>query len=165
MKIKRILCPIDFSIYSTTANFFASLFADAAAAEIVFLVVNYPPSNEGSVEDELHELRKRLQREVRPIFAGVAHRFEVRSGSPAKEILKLGAQENVDLIVLGTHSPTSVDRLLQGSVCSKVLRKAKCPVMVVKNRPVLKASSPVNSDCQQASESGIQIFPSQLRRH
>lgn len=44
----------------------------------------------------------------------------------------------VDLIVIGTHGRTSVNRLLIGSVAEKVVRHATCPVLVVphgKHRP------------------------------
>jgi nucleotide-binding universal stress UspA family protein len=39
---------------------------------------------------------------------------------------------NADLIVMGTHGRTGLPRLLMGSVAEKVLRKALCPVLVVK---------------------------------
>jgi nucleotide-binding universal stress UspA family protein len=56
---------------------------------------------------------------------------EVRGGSPAREILEVALNASVELIVLGTHGRGGVERFLLGSVAEKVLRKARCPVMVV----------------------------------
>jgi len=43
--------------------------------------------------------------------------------------------KNCDLIVMGTHGRTGLGRLLVGSVAEEVLRKAVCPVLVVKTPP------------------------------
>ncbi len=53
-------------------------------------------------------------------------------GDPAEEILRLAAALRCDLVVMGTHGKTGLGRLLTGSVAEEVLRKAVCPVLVVK---------------------------------
>jgi universal stress protein A len=133
MKLNRILCPIDFSLFSKSANFYASLFAQATDAQIIFLSVKHPPSNGTPVEFQLDDLFQKLTFEVRPRVPDVNHVFEVRSGDPANEILTLAKERNVDLIVMGTHGATGIERLLHGSVCGKVMRYAECPVMAVKD--------------------------------
>jgi nucleotide-binding universal stress UspA family protein len=55
-----------------------------------------------------------------------------RIGAPSDEILALAAEAKADVIVVGTHGRTGVQRLLLGSVAEKVLRHAPCPVMVVR---------------------------------
>jgi nucleotide-binding universal stress UspA family protein len=55
----------------------------------------------------------------------------VRSGSPSAEILRYVAEEDADLVVLGTHGRTGFERFMVGSVTEKVLRKAPCPVLSV----------------------------------
>jgi quercetin dioxygenase-like cupin family protein len=50
------------------------------------------------------------------------------------EILGLAEALKCDLIVMGTHGRTGLNRLLTGSVAEEVLRKAPCPVMVVRSR-------------------------------
>ena len=132
MKLNRILCPIDFSPYSQAANYYASVFADTCQAEIVYLSVAWPPSIEKNTENRLDDLYIELTNKVRPLIHEVRHSFEVRDGDPAKEILRLATERNVDLIVMGTHGRTGSSRLLYGSVCQKVLRRANCPVMAVK---------------------------------
>ena len=120
-------------MYSKAANFYASLFADTNDAELIYLCVNSPVKNE-PVEDQLDDLYSKLSYEVRPFVHDVRHRFEVRLGRPADEILKVAEEFKVDLIVMGTHGTTGLKRLLHGSVCGKVLRSATCPVMAVKDK-------------------------------
>jgi quercetin dioxygenase-like cupin family protein len=63
----------------------------------------------------------------------VEHR--VAEGNAPCEILRLAQALNCDLIVMGTHGRTGLDRLLTGSVAEEVLRKAICPVLVVRMPP------------------------------
>jgi len=132
MKLNRILCPIDFSPYGQAANYYASVFAENCQAEIIYLSVAWPPSIEKNVENRLDDLYLELTTKVRPLIHEVRHTYEVRDGDPAKQILQLATERNVDLIIMGTHGRTGSRRLLYGSVCQKVLRRASCPVMAVK---------------------------------
>jgi universal stress protein A len=52
-------------------------------------------------------------------------------GDPAEEILRYAMRHPIDLIVVGTHGRTGVSRLLLGSVAERVMRGARCPVLVV----------------------------------
>jgi len=63
----------------------------------------------------------------------VEHR--VTEGDAGEEILRLLQTLSCDLVVMGTHGKTGIGRLLTGSVAEEVLRKAPCPVLVVKNPP------------------------------
>jgi nucleotide-binding universal stress UspA family protein len=63
--------------------------------------------------------------------AGVLARGVVREGNAARVILKVAAEENASLIVLGTRGPSSATELLLGSVSTEVLRLARCPVLAV----------------------------------
>ncbi len=62
--------------------------------------------------------------------------------SPAEEILRLTQTLSCDLVVMGTHGKTGLGRLLTGSVAEEVLRKARCPVLVVK-APLRPTPEPV----------------------
>ena len=55
-------------------------------------------------------------------------------GSPAKEIIRLAKQLNVDLIVIGKTDHMALDRLLMGSVAESVVRAARCSVFVARAR-------------------------------
>jgi nucleotide-binding universal stress UspA family protein len=60
-------------------------------------------------------------------------------GDPAEEIINYAAEASIDLIVMGTHGRTGLERLLMGSVAEKVLRGAPCSVLVVKLQKRAKA--------------------------
>jgi nucleotide-binding universal stress UspA family protein len=58
----------------------------------------------------------------------------VRLGPPAAEILQLAQEIGAHLILVGSHGRTGIKRVLMGSVSEKVVREAKCPVLVVRER-------------------------------
>ena len=52
-------------------------------------------------------------------------------GSPAEKILALAKKEKIDLIIMGAHGRTGLDRVIFGSVADKVVKSASCPVLTV----------------------------------
>jgi nucleotide-binding universal stress UspA family protein len=64
------------------------------------------------------------------------------AGDPADGILRYAADHGIDLIVVGTHGRTGVSRLLLGSVAERVVRGARCPVLVVPAPPERPAPAP-----------------------
>lgn len=63
--------------------------------------------------------------------AGLRCEIEVRPGLPADQILAYARERSVDRIVMGTHSPGPVGKLLVGSVAEAVLRSAPVPVFII----------------------------------
>ncbi|MEP7117941.1 MAG: universal stress protein, partial [Acidobacteriota bacterium] len=138
----RVLCPTDFSDVSTLAEAYATALASYYDAGLHLLHVDPPtpilaPYGEVPVDIRLFE-QQREQAEAdlttareRARAAGVAADAAVRGGHPAREILAVANELQVDLIVIGTHGRGGVEHLLLGSVAEKVMRKAQCPVMVV----------------------------------
>lgn len=61
-------------------------------------------------------------------------RFTQTEGYPSEQICQIAAQERVDLIVIGSHGKSAVDRLLLGSVSHGVVNHATTPVLVIKER-------------------------------
>lgn len=57
---------------------------------------------------------------------------EVRTGSPAQEIVEYAKRIPIDLIVIGTHGRGFVAGLLMGRVAERVVRTAPCPVLTVR---------------------------------
>ena len=55
-----------------------------------------------------------------------------RIGHPATEILAVAEDVGADLVFIGSHGKTGVERFLLGSVSERVVREARCPVMVVR---------------------------------
>lgn len=56
----------------------------------------------------------------------------MRDGLPAQEILKVAAEENVGLIIMGCNGKTGMQKLLSGCVTKEVERNALVPVLVAK---------------------------------
>jgi nucleotide-binding universal stress UspA family protein len=56
----------------------------------------------------------------------------VRIGEPSAEILALAEDVAADLVVIGSHGRTGAARAILGSISERVVREAKCPVIVVR---------------------------------
>jgi nucleotide-binding universal stress UspA family protein len=65
---------------------------------------------------------------------GVAVQAFVMSGKPAEAIIQTAQERQADLIVVGSHGRTGVERLLMGSVAERVIVLTACPVLVVKGK-------------------------------
>ena len=142
ISINTILCPVDFSISSDHALKYAQAFAHAHDAELLLLHVmelpTYTSMDYPITPETMEELKKtnadRLQQKVDEIQA--THE-QVRSllvtGSPFAEIIRTARDEEVDLVVMGTHGRSGLAHMLMGSVAEKVVRKAPCPVLTVKH--------------------------------
>lgn len=136
--IRHILHPTDFSDSSRRAFELSCALARDYRADLVVCHVATPPVP-GVVDGITVEIptgweeqaRENLER-VRPSDPGirVSHRLEL--GGATSQILKVAAETDADLIVLGTHGRGGLSRLLLGSVAEGVLRKASCPVLVAK---------------------------------
>jgi nucleotide-binding universal stress UspA family protein len=87
------------------------------------------------VADQYHELiieRVSAAFAGRPTAADVQFFVHVRIGKPVSQILGLASEVGADLIFIGSHGRTGVERLVLGSVSERVVREAGCPVMVVR---------------------------------
>lgn len=72
--------------------------------------------------------------------AGVQCEVVVRAGLPADQILAFARERQIDRIVMGTHSPGPIGKLLVGSVAEAVLRRSSTPVFIVGPDVVIPAS-------------------------
>ena len=70
-----------------------------------------------------------MARKVRD--AGVTCEIVVRPGLPADQILAFTREREIDRIIMGTHSPGPIGKLLVGSVAEAVLRTARVPVCII----------------------------------
>ncbi|MGF1644331.1 MAG: TSUP family transporter [Thiotrichales bacterium] len=114
-----------------------SRFSDAAAATVVNLVKQCPvpvtviaAASESVPLSTAQALAKRVSEELRQ--AGVDVSTVVRAGRPDEVIVEAVRASDVDLIVMGSHGRTGLERLLVGSVSERVIGRAECPVWVVK---------------------------------
>jgi nucleotide-binding universal stress UspA family protein len=144
--LHRILVPTDFSKFSQNALKYAAAFAEKFGAEIYLLhvvqdlalfipeAVSVAPPATPPIEQMTAAVREGLQRVVRE--SGL-ERFtvhcEVREGTPFYEIILFAKEADIDLIIMGTHGRSGLVHVLLGSVTEKVVRKAPCPVLTVRD--------------------------------
>lgn len=64
--------------------------------------------------------------------AGIEAHAQLDHGYPAKKILQIAKEENFDLIVMGSSGRGTITRLFFGSISDEVIRKAPCPILLVK---------------------------------
>ncbi|MGB5595990.1 MAG: universal stress protein [Crocosphaera sp.] len=57
-------------------------------------------------------------------------KLEIKIGNPSLEIVDYANKNNIDLIIIASHGRTGLNRFLLGSVTERVVRLAKCPVLV-----------------------------------
>lgn len=142
--IKKILVPIDFSDYSKNALKYAVQFAKQFNAKISLIYVVEPiiypadfsmgqvaiPSTDidlhSRAEDELKNLAKNM------IEASIVGETIIKTGKPFVEIIETAKEKDADLIIIATHGHTGVEHLLFGSTAEKVVRKAPCPVLTLR---------------------------------
>lgn len=137
-----ILHPTDFSACSEHAFRIASDLAGLHGATLIVLHVaeTLGPENVtyGEVISQLEPegYRQRLTRELRQVSpaagSGITVRHILAEGDPAVEIERIAAEEQCDLIVMGTHGRTGLSRLLLGSIAEHVIRHVSCPVLTVR---------------------------------
>jgi nucleotide-binding universal stress UspA family protein len=135
IRITKILYATDFSSYSNQAYFHAIALAENHGASLTVLFVHgrdmAAPEAAGDEGYSRSYWRSQLE-QIRPTNPDIPVRHVFLEGDAAEEIVRYGRDAGMDLIVMGTHGRTGLDRLLLGSVAEKVLRDASCSVLVVK---------------------------------
>jgi nucleotide-binding universal stress UspA family protein len=140
--LRRILCPVDFSDTSHHAFQYAVLLARQMGAELVVLhVIEEAPlfTSYGGLPnlDFPREREDSAQRDMTALVSaadahGVRIRTQVLHGSNYKAILRFAEENQMDLIVMGTHGRSGLDYAIFGSVTERVMRKAPCPLLIVR---------------------------------
>lgn len=138
--LKKILVPTDFSKHSIKAVQYAAELANKFEAEVHLLhVVDAIPMTDGLYIPPVakSEIDANVTRElegvsVKPLNESKVTRSHV-DGRPFVEVIRYASNNEIDLIVLGTHGRGAVAHMLLGNVAEKVVRKASCPVLVVRD--------------------------------
>jgi universal stress protein A len=140
----KILHPTDFSECAARAQATAVDLAGKLGGEIVLLqvlvetplygesVLNMPKVQsvydaqrkwaEATLEARVGDLRQR----------GIKASWRAQVGVPFEEIVRVATEERADMIVMGTHGRSGLNRALLGSVAERVIRLAPCPVLTVR---------------------------------
>ncbi len=140
-KIHTILCPVDFSDASRKAVQYAKEFASSMGSFVhllnvveprpmaVDITLNYVPLEEDfeqAAEEDLQIIVQEFQ------LAGLKVESSIEIGNPSDVILDKSQDLDVNLLIMGSHGKKGLSRLIMGSVAETVVRKANCPVLIVK---------------------------------
>ncbi len=77
---------------------------------------------------------------------GFEVQIEMRDGDPAELIIDLALHLGVDIIVMGSHARSGLERILFGSLSAKVLESTPCPVLFVPDRVRQPVQTPIPID-------------------
>ncbi len=149
-KLEKILVPVDFSSCSRAALDYALLVAQRFRAPLEVLhVIRQPPSYPGAevmvdVSGQSRVslakfARQQAEKELETFVAsvsipdGVQLSTRLSMGDPIRMILEVAATSAVDLIIMGTNGRTVLRAFVVGRVAEKVVRRAPCPVLTVRD--------------------------------
>jgi nucleotide-binding universal stress UspA family protein len=143
---RRILCAADLSdaSHGTLDAAFSLATENDARITLLHVVDSLPGEADARASiavPEIAPLRVALTEWAHTLMSGAvpdtARRFcevseRVETGTPWSEILRVAAEWDADLIVMGAHTRGAAGRMLFGSTASHVVRRARCPVLVVR---------------------------------
>ena len=146
-----ILVPTDFSYAADRALQYAMQLARRQHARLALLHVVAPAAIPSafltSVRTDLPQLAElsgeHLARLARRMRLRPQHAV-VRTGPAAEEILRFADEIGTDLIVIGSRGHGKLEQLLIGTTAERVVREARCPVLVVPLPPVTAGAKPVS---------------------
>lgn len=139
ISLKRVLVAYDFSSHSQLALEYALTLAQQYQAELHLLhVLPAPTADQPEIawvgqqtNTPYHQAARRLQEAVPAevhLWSSVKH--SVQYGQPFAEILSYAEQNEIDLISMGAHGAGFGIRTLFGANVDRVLRQARCPVLI-----------------------------------
>jgi universal stress protein A len=147
---KRILCPVDFSDCSMIALKYAISLAQEADAHLTVVhVMTYETELTPEMRDSLTayghvplaDFRRAYEKDCRQqLEAAIPDSVReyrtvetmLTGGTPYREILRVAAEQQADLIVIGVQGRGAADLMLFGSTTQHVVRHATCPVLTLR---------------------------------
>ncbi|MGC1597935.1 MAG: universal stress protein [Candidatus Acidiferrales bacterium] len=139
VKVKNILYLTDFSEPSEAALLFATTLGRGYGAKVhalhLLLPAAYTYTTPGlttlAIEAEEENAQAEMQK-VESRLAGLEHRTFVERGIEIwPSVQRAVEDDDVDLIVLGTHGRTGAEKLLLGSVAEEIFRRSPVPVLTI----------------------------------
>jgi nucleotide-binding universal stress UspA family protein len=143
MEIKRILFPTDFSegsahaipfVADLTKHYGARLYVVHVIYDVARVTGWYVPhvSMEEMYRDIETNAGKELEKCCVEELRGYKDiEYKILKGVPHEEILRFAEENNINMIVMGSHSRKGLDRVIFGSTAERVVRNSRCPVLTV----------------------------------
>jgi nucleotide-binding universal stress UspA family protein len=145
---KKILLPLDGSSFGESALDLIITIARALKSEVILLfvveTVQYVHTiggpdhflySEQQVEKMKRDAMQYLEK-IRKQFGVRRVRLMLRTGEPAREIIKLSNEEKISIVAMSSHGKTGITRWMMGSTSNKILHAGKTPLLLVRPRQV-----------------------------
>ena len=142
-EFRKILVPVDFSENSSQLLKDAADIAEkfAAALSVVFVVQSFedysgffvPHIPINQFEEDLFrsaesKMTKFLTENLKP---GMPCESKILQGDVAEKLLEFAGENDISLIIMGTHGYKGLEKVLFGSVAERVVKNAPCPVLTI----------------------------------
>jgi nucleotide-binding universal stress UspA family protein len=127
----RVLCPVDFSLYSDRA--IALISRTNGVREVILLHVVSQGETDAEIEDAVQKVKVQIETIHSSLAAqGIDVRTIVRIGDPSFEIMRIADEEDVSVIWMSSHGKGCLRDLLLGSTAYTVAMNAKRPVIIIR---------------------------------
>lgn len=146
-KLDNILCPVDFSEHSVYALNNAILLAKFFNANLTILGVYERFSSlsvrfKDEAETENARRLKAIEDEMDAFIKGfdlqdVNYTIQIESGLPHEQILRTIKEGNHDLLIMGTHGRSGLNRFVMGSVTERVTHKVPCSFITTRTADII----------------------------
>lgn len=143
-KIEKILVPTDFSENSIYALGYAKYFAKSFGARLYILhviheilgITNFyaPHISVEKIEGDMFNVAEYMMEKLCMENLPELNDYEpaVVIGLPPQEIIRVAEEKGIDMIVMGTHGRSVLEKAIFGNTAEKVVKNAPCPVLTVR---------------------------------
>jgi nucleotide-binding universal stress UspA family protein len=142
---RSILCPVDFSEHSAAALRYAAVLAKRSAGRLHVFHVNDPMlataaaiafADRDYATVALDELRPFVVKAIpASTMKAISIRYAVKTGDTVRMIVSAAKRFRCDLIVMGTHGLSGLEKVLIGSTTRRMLRSTLLPVLAIPSNP------------------------------
>jgi nucleotide-binding universal stress UspA family protein len=158
LSVKNVLFATDFSATSEAALPYATAICRrfrstlhmvhvVSEASLLMMTGGVDYVSMGTIYEDAHNEAKDKLEQIAAHFETIPHRNYVRHGVVWKNLAEIIEQNEIDLIVVGTHGRTGLGKLLLGSVAEDILHHASCPVLTVGPKVSGRAKLPAFKNC------------------
>jgi nucleotide-binding universal stress UspA family protein len=144
---KKVLFPTDYSDASKKAVEYVKKLKEAGTEEVIILHVlddgemhslKYYSASNPDIHDKVLKINNQRAKEELAVIAdelrkiGLTVRVMIVEGIPFQEILRVEEEEDVSMVVMGSHGKSAIEGVFLGSVSTKVIRRSTRPVLVIR---------------------------------
>ena len=141
---KKILYPTDFSDVSKKAIDYIKQLKEGGSETVIVLhvldergmtaIARYATGDSMEIEQRIMDDAKQEIKIIEDDLKKIGFKVKtlIKRGVPLLEVLKVEEEENISVIVMGSHGKSNLEEMFLGSVSEKVSRKCKGPVLIIK---------------------------------